>query len=128
MVLLLGIPMVEDTQQPDYTTEIKKLLRLTVDQEASDLHLAVDEPVAIRIDGKIRKAQHKPLSKKTVEDLIYSMLTEEQIAILETKKELDCAIEFGDIGRFRVNVGYEERGLYATLRYIKDTIPEIAQL
>lgn len=107
---------------------IEQLLNLVFAKKASDLHISVGLPPIIRIDGKLLRVDHPPLTKDDVEKIIYSMLSSEQRRTLEQNWELDCSYGVEAIGRFRINV-YRERGHFAAaLRTITTDIPSFDQL
>ncbi|OGI18610.1 MAG: twitching motility protein PilT [Candidatus Melainabacteria bacterium RIFOXYA12_FULL_32_12] len=104
------------------------LLKVVFQKGGSDLHISVGLPPIIRIDGKLIRTDHPPLTKEDVNGLIFSMLTNEQRRTLEQNWELDCSYGVQDIGRFRVNV-YKERGSYgAALRSIPTQPPSFNEL
>lgn len=88
---------------------IKELLRLMVEKNASDLHIGVNSPPILRIDEKLEKAGSEILSKETAKELIYSFLSTEQTKQFEANKELDFSFEIEELSRFRVNV-FMQRG------------------
>lgn len=107
---------------------IEPLLNLVFSKNASDLHISVGLPPILRIDGKLIRVDHPPLTKEDVEKILFSMLTNEQRRMLEQNWELDCSYGVEAIGRFRINV-YKERGHYAAaLRTISTDIPSFDQL
>lgn len=107
---------------------IEPLLNLVFSKKASDLHLSVGLPPVLRIDGKLIRVDHPPLTKEDVEKILFSMLSNEQRRMLEQNWELDCSYGVEAIGRFRINV-YKERGNYAAaLRTISTDIPSFEQL
>lgn len=107
---------------------IDQLLNLVFSKKASDLHISVGLPPIIRVDGKLIRVDHPPLTKDDVEKIIFSMLSNEQRRMLEQNWELDCSYGVEAIGRFRINV-YRERGHYAAaLRTIATEIPDFEQL
>jgi len=107
---------------------IEQLLNLVFSKKASDLHISVGLPPIIRIDGKLIRVDHPPLTKDDVEKIVFSMLSNEQRRMLEQNWELDCSYGVEAIGRFRINV-YRERGHYAAaLRTITTEIPSFEQL
>ncbi|MBN1822755.1 MAG: type IV pilus twitching motility protein PilT [Endomicrobiales bacterium] len=76
---------------------------------ASDLHLTVGSVPHIRVNGKIVQSELPPVSKEELENLLYSLLNEdEKKAYLETKT-LDFSFGEHELGRFRVNI-YQQRG------------------
>lgn len=89
--------------------KIEELLKLMVEKNASDLHIAAYSPPAIRIDEQIVDLNFKPLSPEESKRLCYSLLSDVQIAEFEKNLELDMAFGIGELSRFRVNV-YRQRG------------------
>jgi twitching motility protein PilT len=107
---------------------LEELLQQVFERRASDLHLSVGLPPVMRIDGKLVRSEHPPLSKEDVQRLIFSMLNNEQRRVLEQNWDLDCSYGVSGIGRFRVNV-YKDRGTYAAaLRSIVTDVPTFEQL
>ena len=108
--------------------QIEELLELTIDSNASDLHLSAGLPPIIRVGGELLKTELPVLSEGDLQQLIFSMLTNEQRREFEQNMELDCSIGIHGLGRFRVNV-YRERGTCAAaLRTIATETPTIEQL
>jgi twitching motility protein PilT len=108
--------------------DIKKLLTLVRDEKASDLHLIAGSAPILRIDGALTAASKTPLSAKEVQELIYSMLSAEQIKTVEAEKELDLGFEVEGVGRFRVNVHWERGSAAAALRLIPAKILSLKEL
>ncbi|MGA3150692.1 MAG: type IV pilus twitching motility protein PilT [Candidatus Saccharimonadales bacterium] len=111
------------------TSKIEILLETVVKRKASDLHLQVGLPPILRIDGSLTPTQGEPkLSEETVENLVFSLLDEDQKQILLRDKEFDFSFAFGDLGRFRVNAFHERGNLAAAMRLIPNQIRTIEQL
>ncbi len=113
---------------------IQELLQLTVKNNASDLHLLVGIPPALRIDGTLRYiSNYNPLTREDMEGMIYSILTPEQKELLLSNKELDFSFGFGggaygDLGRFRINAYFQRGYLASALRFLPPNIRTIEQL
>lgn len=88
------------------------LLRLVIEEDASDLHLSVGVPPTLRIKGKLTKLNVAPLGAEDAETLVRAIASEHQFEKLNTEGSADFAVSFRDSNRFRVNV-YRERGNYA---------------
>lgn len=114
--------------------DIQELLSLTIKNKASDLHLMPDLPPALRIDGAlVFLTNFSKLSKESVEQMIFSLLTAEQKELLVTNKELDFSIgygggAYGDIGRFRINAYYQKGLLCGAFRFLPKEIRTIEEL
>jgi len=107
---------------------IEQLLNLVYEKKASDMHISVGLPPIIRVDGKLMRVDHPPLTREEVEKIIFDMLSNEQRRVLEQNWELDCSYGVEGIGRFRINV-YKERGHYAVaMRTISTDIPSFEDL
>lgn len=108
---------------------IQDLLKTVLARRASDLHLLVNYPPMLRIDGELGPVLGtEVLTKETCQELVFSLLTTEQRELLTVNKEVDFSFEFESNARFRVNA-YQERGKYsAALRLIPLKIPSIEEL
>lgn len=109
--------------------KIEAYLEEVITKKASDLHLQVGVPPMLRIDGTLKPVDHAPvLADDDVEKLIFSLLDEDQKALLAKDKELDLSFSFGELGRFRVNVFNEKGNLAAALRLIPTKIRSLDDL
>lgn len=108
---------------------IENLLEEVLKKDASDLHLQVDLPPMLRIDGKLKAVDGAPvLNEEMVENLVFTILDDDQKNILLKDKEFDFSFAFGDLGRFRVNAFHERGNLSAALRLIPTDIRTIEEL
>ncbi len=90
--------------------ELIAALEEVVLQGASDLHLTVNAPPMLRLDGSLQPAGSiAPWSREKVVSALFSILTAEQKEIFERDLELDFAYTISNDARFRVNM-YQQRG------------------
>ncbi len=109
--------------------KIESILEEVVRRKASDLHIQVGLPPIMRVDGALVPIGGiTDLDNKTIEGLIFSILDEEQKAILIKDKEFDFSFAFGDLGRFRVNLFHERGNIAGAFRLLNNEIPSIEQL
>lgn len=108
--------------------DLADLLIDTQQRGASDLHLTVGSAPAQRIHGRIRQLALPPLDRDGLHEMIYSILTDEQKKRIERDHELDFALEFGEMVRFRANVYLNRRGDGAVFRVIPTKIQTLDQL
>lgn len=108
--------------------QLQELLQLTLSHQASDLHISADLPPMLRIDGELNKLEHPIIDNNTAQKLLYGTLDETQQAFFQQHKEIDFALDLPDIGRFRVNVYQQQRGLSGAFRVIPQTIPQLSDL
>jgi twitching motility protein PilT len=108
--------------------EITELLKFTMDNKASDLHLSAKNPPIVRIDGELQRLKTEDLTPEAIRTMLYSVMTEDQRATYERDLELDFAISFGENARFRVNAFMNRNGSAAVFRVIPTKIPTMEQL
>jgi len=109
--------------------QINELLQVTVDNKASDLHLVVDFPPALRHYGKLEPLPgYEPLTEKQLEELIFPMLNPDQRQEFENNFELDFSHNVEGLCRFRVNLHWEKRGMGAVMRVIPSNIPTTEEI
>lgn len=90
---------------------LEDLLRLMIEENASDLHVSVGAPPVFRIKGRLIKINRPPLDAENAEFLARSMASESQMERVNTEGSVDFAISYLN-ERFRVSV-YRERGFIA---------------
>lgn len=89
---------------------IKELLKKMIELGASDLHIVVGAPPIVRINGLLEPLDGYPdLKPEDSQEIVYSVMSEEQIAVFETEKECDMSFGIQGLSRFRLNV-YRDRG------------------
>jgi twitching motility protein PilT len=108
--------------------EMDELLQLVVDENASDLHIAVGKPPCLRIDGRLRPLETDPLTPEDSERLMRSITSEEHIQRVREQGGTDFGFAFGNMGRFRVSV-FREKGCFGVaLRLIPSKLMTFEQL
>jgi twitching motility protein PilT len=87
-------------------------------------------PPMLRVDGALvpARASSTPLTQETVQELVFSLLDEDQKQALLRDKEFDFSFAFGALGRFRVNAFHERGNLAAAMRLINNSIPTVEEL
>lgn len=88
---------------------MEDLLRLVVEEGASDLHLTVGSPPVLRLRGQLTKLQIAPLTAADAENLARSIASEAHINRVNEEGSVDFAVSFWANNRFRVNV-YRQKG------------------
>lgn len=108
--------------------QIEELLLHMIDQDASDLHLTAGQPPELRIFGELTPTEFDLLKPEDIKELVYGILSPEQIRILEQTKELDASFGLKDISRFRLNVHFQRGSMAAAIRRISYEIPTMDEL
>ncbi|UCD16082.1 MAG: type IV pilus twitching motility protein PilT [Candidatus Omnitrophota bacterium] len=104
------------------------LLKKTMEEGASDLHITVNSPPIVRIDGKLHNTDFPVLNSDQTKTLIYSILNDDQKAVFERDKELDFSFSLPKMDRYRINVHYQKSNVEAAFRRIPHDIPKIEEL
>ncbi len=108
---------------------MEKLLRILVEQGASDLHMRVGEPPILRKNGEMERIEGQgKLDPATTEALIQSILPERNRREFAETNDTDFAYEIADLARFRANVLRDRKGMAAVFRVIPSKIVTADQL
>lgn len=100
-----------------------------IKKNASDLHLIVGWAPYLRVDGALMEVEgEKKLEKEEMADLILPLMTPEQKDLFLVNKELDFSVEFGKLGRFRVNAYFQKGTMAVALRLINNKIRSLEEL
>jgi len=108
--------------------DIRELLAITKERDASDLHITVGAPPILRINGKLTKLNLPELNSRDVHEMIYSIINDEQKDKYEKIRELDFSFGLEDMTRFRINIFKTRLGEAAAFRLIPEKIKSLAQL
>jgi len=124
----LGETVVLDAQEQAGEPKIEKLFKIMVRQNASDLHLKVQQPPVLRIGGVLRSLKSDLLTDAQIQKLIYELLKPDQIASFERVGSFDFSYEFEGGWRVRIDV-YKQRGhISVACRLVQSRIPTVEEL
>ncbi len=90
-------------------TPMEDLLRLAIDEGASDLHFSVGSPPALRMRGELIKLDLKPLTPEDTEALARSITSDTNLQRVNEDGSVDFGFTFREHNRFRVSV-YRQKG------------------
>lgn len=108
---------------------IQQLLELTIQRNASDLHLSVGFLPILRIHGElIPVAGSEVITPEQMEAMVQTILTKSQKDIFTQNLELDFSLELPNRGRFRVNLFRQKSHPAISLRLIPVRIPPLSEL
>ena len=108
--------------------DIRSLLKVMVDREASDLYLTVDAPPIYRIHGATQQTDAPPFGNEQLEALALALMRGQQRSEFEEKMEMNLALYYKELGRFRVNIFRQRGNVGLVFRHIKAEIQTIEQL
>lgn len=104
------------------------LLSEVIERKASDLHLTVDRPPIVRIQGELHFLQRDPIRSREIEAMIFPLLQDVQIENLSKNRELDFAFSPNLNSRFRVNLHWQRGFLEAAFRAIPTKVKSFEAL
>ena len=108
---------------------IHDFLRLTVEQQASDLHLIAGSPPRLRLRGHLEEiAGQSTLSDQEVLTLLEEVAPEDSWETYRRTGDADFALAIPGIARFRVNYLRQARGAGAVFRVIPEDVRSLEQL
>ncbi|SCY41805.1 PilT/PilU family type 4a pilus ATPase [Thiohalorhabdus denitrificans] len=108
--------------------DLKALLKFMVDKEGSDLYLSTGTPPSMKVDGKLARIGKTAVRPADTENIAHTILSERQQAEFERDLELNLALSYEGLGRFRVNI-FRQRGTVGlVIRRIYDQIPSFEEL
>lgn len=108
--------------------QIDGLLKIMMDEKASDLHLSAGTAPYFRVHGDMIQSKSAPLTHDDLKTLIFEFLNEKQKRDFIERWELDCSYEIRGIGRFRCNIFMQKNGLGAVFRQIPTKILRLEDL
>ena len=68
---------------------IDTLLQTLVELGGSDLHLSAAAPPVFRVGGMLQRARHQDISAEDVQDLLYEILSDDEIDLLVAEAILE---------------------------------------
>ena len=112
-----------------YDSKLKKLLELTVKEQASDLHFSVGHPPVLRISSRlVPLVKEKKFSPEDTKSLAFILMTDSQRERFLEEKEIDFSYKFKERSRFRVNVFFQKGYISCALRLVPAQIKTISEL
>ncbi|MDD5055598.1 MAG: PilT/PilU family type 4a pilus ATPase [Candidatus Peribacteraceae bacterium] len=97
-------------------------------QRASDLHVVVDYPVMLRIDGVLRPLNRTVMTAAQITGLLHTFLTDAQLERFGREQDLDCSFVIKDGTRFRINCSIVSGQPAFAARLIPGTVPSLKDL
>ena len=113
----------------DYLQGLKKVLDITIKENASDLLISVDHPPTIRITGQlVPLSKEKKVTAEDAKGIAFSLMDEGKKNKFLAEKEIDFSYDFDSKARFRVNIFFQRGRISLALRLISPNIKTIEDL
>ena len=90
--------------------DITRLLEAVIKHDASDLHLSVGRPPAVRVRGEVHNLGTTPLTPDDTMRLMKSITSERHQQELGERGGADFCFTFGEVARFRVSI-FKQKGV-----------------
>ena len=111
------------------TARIDDLARRVVDWGGSDLHLKVDVPPVVRVNGLLSYlGGYEALRKEDAEAILEEIIPDNLRGEFEREGEADFSYEVPELGRFRVNAFKQRGAISIAMRYIPFGVPRLEDL
>ncbi len=107
---------------------IDAFLKLGMQQNCSDVHLAVGVPPMLRMNGDLMPIKFRDLGDAELESYLTEIFTKNQHEYFGKGNDLDFSYVSADGGRFRVNVFRKDSGVGAVFRAIPAEVPTLDSL
>jgi len=105
-----------------------KILRLAVENGASDVHIKSASPAYLRINGHLDPVEMERLTSAQIYAFVNASCPRQLVASWRDDMQVDFSYESIGVGRFRVNV-FHQRGVPSIVfRHVKDNPPTFAEL
>jgi twitching motility protein PilT len=109
-------------------TLLQEILKVAVDNEASDIHLKPDQVPIYRIHGLLTNADTAPLTAVDIEGIGNQIIPDYARQTFEVNHEADFSHDEPGIGRFRVNLFLAQSKPCVVMRHVKTEVPDFASL
>ena len=105
-----------------------RLFGLMKEKEASDLFMAVNSPIQIKVSGQMMPINQQKMDNAAILGLLAEVVSAQNMADLEKNNELNMGIPVAGIGSFRLSAFRQRGSVSAVFRYIPYQIPPLATL
>lgn len=104
---------------------LNDLLKFTVQQKASDLHLKPMRPPLLRVEGRLLPIKSAPILPEEIQKMLLEVLTPKQKAHLDEHLYVDFGYSLPGVSRFRATVFFQRGSLSAVFRRIPFSFPSL---
>jgi twitching motility protein PilU len=107
---------------------IRDILKVMVERNASDIYLTEGLPPVYRVEGVTQPVGSVAFTNDMLEALATDLMREKQKKEFEETNEMNLALYYPDMGRFRVNIFRQRGNVGFVIRQIKTEIVPIDKL
>ena len=106
---------------------LRNILQLAVEQNASDIHMKPDSYVVFRISGKLVDCDFVT-DRDCINQFMIIITNEQQLVTYNKTGDVDLSYVEKDVSRFRVNIHKQRGGPAINMRVVKSKILDFTQL
>jgi twitching motility protein PilT len=107
---------------------LDELIRLMVEQRASDLHVRSNGPAYVRRDGDLAPVEGSSFTSDEIHDLAFQRMPPHAQRTFGERLQADYSFGVEGVGRFRVNL-FKQQGQHTlALRWLAPRVPTLAEL
>lgn len=107
---------------------IDSFLQLGRQQGCSDIHFTIGLPPLVRLDGELVPLKYRVLAATETQDLLTEILDPPALQVLDRMGSVDLCYSPEGLGRFRLNIFRQRRGLSAICRIVPERVPSLSEL
>ena len=107
---------------------MERILRLMADKKASDIYLAANSPVLIKINGECIPINSQLLPVDGPRSLLAEIVTPRDMETLQETGELNIGVPLQGVGRFRISAMHQRGSIAVVIRFISQHVPSLASL
>ena len=94
-----------------------RLFALMKEKEASDMFMAVNSPIQIKVSGQMVPINQQKMDNTTILALLAEVVSAENLTKLERENELNMGIPVAGIGSFRLSA-FRQRGSVSAVAWL----------
>src|SRR5512136_1770801 len=102
-------PFISQEFRGENMEDLTWYLKYMVENDASDIYITVGVPPMFRVEGVVHPYGGDPMAPEDTEAMAYRAMNERQRKIFEESLEMNLALYYPELGRFRVNI-FRQRG------------------
>jgi twitching motility protein PilU len=107
---------------------MERLFQLMHEKNASDMFLAVNAPIQLKINGNLIPINQQKVDNGAILSLLGEVVSSTHLDELDKNGELNIGIPVPGIGSFRLSAFRQRGTVSAVLRYIPSNIPKLEEL
>lgn len=110
------------------TSYLYDLVILLLEKNGSDIFITAGSPPAIKVEEQIYRVGSTKLTPIQAEVIVRSIMSDQYLSAFTSHQEVNFALNYPDIARFRVSAFHQRGSSGMVLRLIKSHVPTFGEL